>query len=331
MPRFARMSNHKAQSMLSPRFWQAYWITMRPYLLFVSGAAGAVGLAVGDNLRTLPSLLEFGCFFLSYGLGQALTDCFQTDTDAISSPYRPLVQGKVTRKQVGIISVVGLLLVACTLATIKPVLLLFGLLGVAGLLTYTPFKRTWWGGPPWNSWIVALLMLMGWQAATTSPLWPLSTAFAYMPRGFVWGLLAIFFGYANFVVMGYFKDISADRVTGYLTFPVVFGWHANAIYSDGLAICAAACTAVAVILSLQLVAVVALVMGVAINVAAQIGIHRTRDEQAAHGPIANVVRVFVLYAAALALAHQPQWIWMAIVFYMLFEITLRTRAEATQV
>ena len=36
-------------------------------------------------------------------------------------------------------------------------------------------------------------------------------------------MAATFFGYANFVLAGYFKDIEADRATGYRTFPVVFG------------------------------------------------------------------------------------------------------------
>jgi len=47
--------------------------------------------------------------------------------------------------------------------------------------------------------------------------------------GFTSAVCAVFFGYANFVVMGYFKDISADRATGYRTFPVTFGWRAAAI------------------------------------------------------------------------------------------------------
>jgi 4-hydroxybenzoate polyprenyltransferase len=327
------MNNRTSLPLLSLGFWQAYWITMRPYLLFVSGAAGAVGLAMGDDLHVLRALLAFACFFFSYGFGQALTDCFQTDTDAVSSPYRPLVQGKVTRAQVGAVSLVGLLAAAGGLALIKPILLLLGLLGVVGLIAYTPSKRTWWGGPPWNSWIVGLLTVMGWQAATTTSLWPLSAAFAHVPRGFFWCVLAVFFGYANFVVMGYFKDISADRITGYHTFPVVFGWRANTVYSDLLALCAALCAAIVVIKhsSLNLIAVVVFVIGAAINVTAQLNIHKTRNEHAAHRPIANVVRAFVLYTAAMALAHQPNWIWMTIVYYMLFEITLRTRAETTQV
>ena len=69
---------------------------MRPYLLFVSGASGLVGLALADSLVG-PSLLVAALpFFLSYGLGQAITDTFQTDTDALSSPYRPLVRGAIS-------------------------------------------------------------------------------------------------------------------------------------------------------------------------------------------------------------------------------------------
>ena len=32
------------------RFWRAYGVTMRPYLLFVSGVSGLVGLALADAL-----------------------------------------------------------------------------------------------------------------------------------------------------------------------------------------------------------------------------------------------------------------------------------------
>ncbi len=107
-------------------------------------------------------MLAFVPLFLSYGLGQALTDCFQTDTDALSAPYRPLVRGVVSKTQVLWVSLIGL--------TVRrshsrvPQSLRFccsGSLRSLGLLTYTWFKRRWWGGPPWNSWIVACIPLMG--------------------------------------------------------------------------------------------------------------------------------------------------------------------------
>src|SRR6476646_1096268 len=71
----------------SPFFWKAYVVQMRPYLLFVSGIAGLSGMAMSQSEATPISvlLMAFLPFFLGYGFGQALTDCFQTDTDKISS------------------------------------------------------------------------------------------------------------------------------------------------------------------------------------------------------------------------------------------------------
>jgi len=58
--------------------------------------AGLVGLAFAPDLPPGRVLLAFVPLFLSYGFGQALTDCFQIDTDAVSAPYRPLVRGIVS-------------------------------------------------------------------------------------------------------------------------------------------------------------------------------------------------------------------------------------------
>ncbi|MGB5289679.1 MAG: hypothetical protein WBN42_14415, partial [Ignavibacteriaceae bacterium] len=80
---------------LSLRFLKAYIITMRPYLMFVSGVTGIVGMSFAASRDPIKTSLIFIASFLSYGFGQALTDCFQIDTDSISSPYRPLTQGVV--------------------------------------------------------------------------------------------------------------------------------------------------------------------------------------------------------------------------------------------
>ncbi len=104
------MANNRYAEILSFTFWKAFWSTMRPYLLFVSGGAGLVGLAFIKDLGSVTVLLAFVPLFLSYGLGQALTDCFQMDTDALSSPYRPLIKGIISRRQVLSVSFVGLTL-----------------------------------------------------------------------------------------------------------------------------------------------------------------------------------------------------------------------------
>ncbi len=102
--------NKKIYRVYSPFFWKAYFIQMRPYLLFFSGIAGATGIAMGKNTATADWKLSvaFIPFFLGYGFGQALTDCFQTETDKLSAPYRPLSKEIISIRSVFIVSMTGL-------------------------------------------------------------------------------------------------------------------------------------------------------------------------------------------------------------------------------
>lgn len=323
-------------SILQNKFWQAYWITMRPYLLFVSGVAGMVGFVDGPELPWLSIAGIFFAFFLSYGFGQALTDCFQIDTDSISSPYRPLVQGIITRKQVLTVSFLGLLGCCFILYRMNYLTLWLGLLSVYGLATYTYYKRRWWSGPFYNAWIVAVLPIIGKWAA----LGP-ETGFNQIFRNglIIPIIISVFFSYANFVLMGYFKDISADRASGYNTFVVKFGWNNAAIGSDLFAAVSIAATGWAMVKGLFNIPVfapefgAALIFGAAVIVliAAQTGIHKINDEKLAHKPITNVVRGFLMLHLSVIQLLRPAW-WVGIIlFYVLFEITLKFRPEKGQV
>jgi 4-hydroxybenzoate polyprenyltransferase len=317
-----------AHPVWTPGFIRAYVVTMRPYLLFVSGAAGLVGLSFIPDPATGRVVLAFVPLFLSYGLGQALTDCFQTDTDSVSAPYRPLVRGIVTRRQILTVSLVGLTAVVLVLAYLNPVILVLGFAAVAGLLTYTYFKRTWWGGPPWNSWIVAILPIMG---RLVDRQYRLAIPGEDGPA-FTFAVLSVFFGYMNFVVMGYFKDISADRETGYRTFPVVFGWRPAAVYGDVTAAAAAAFAGlVLAFVGANPWSLVMYVAGLVLHVRAQIAMHHTRNESETGGPIASGVRALVLYCLAMVAAGRQEWTPFLVVFYVLFELVLKMRPERGQV
>ncbi len=328
---FLRRSRYT--SVLSVPFWRAYWSTMRPYLIFVSGAAALVGMAFIENPNPVTAIIAFIPLFFSYGLGQALTDSFQMDTDALSSPYRPLIKGLVSRTQVLGVSLVGLSFSVLVLTYINPTILIFGILAVVGLLTYTSLKRTWWGGPIWNSWIVALLPVMGRLVEKEVSVQEIFSFGDSRSFSFILAVLAVFFSYANFVVMGYFKDISADRKTGYRTFPVVFGWKFAAVYSDGLAFLSAGLTgwALYAIGRFSFPGTAIFILGLGVSLYAQVRIHRVREERAAHEPVAHVVRVFILYSAALVVALKSEWLFFLVLFYPLFELALKNRPEETQV
>lgn len=318
-----------AYSLMSLKFWNAYWITMRPYLLFISGAAGMVGAAAAGSMpgRAAAILVPF---FLSYGFGQALTDCSQTDTDSLSSPYRPLVRGLIRRRHVLGVSLAGLVLCSLLLVFLNPWTLLPAAMAVAGLATYTFFKRRWWGGPWYNAWIVALLPIMGFLAARGLAQSRDETGYGGL---FPW-IASVFFGYANFVLMGYFKDISADRASGYDTFVVRFGWAKAAVASDLFAMATVGASLWGWArhgAKMAVPAALVLLAGWVVLLSAQIGIHRCRTESGAYGPIAGVVRGFVLVHLGAVCLYQPGWILAAAFFYAFFELALATRPQRNQV
>ncbi len=313
---------------VSLAFWKAYGITMRPYLLFVSGITGIAGLSFAQETPAGRMLLIALASFLSYGFGQALTDCFQTDTDALSAPHRPLTQGVIAKTQVLLVSLSGLALCAAAFAAFCPANILLGLAAAAGLATYTPFKRMWWSGPFYNAWIVALLCVMALGGGSGH----LAAAF---DRPFVFALLTVFFGYANFVLAGYFKDISADAATGYRTMPVVFGRKPAAVASDVLAFLAAAsfilyCFGRGVAAVAPIPAAFALA-ALACATIGQVRLHRIETDGEAHQAVAFTVHSYVLILSAVASAERPSWPIFLILYFGAYALTLHFRPERHQI
>lgn len=317
-------------------FARAYWVTLRPYLFYVSGTAGLVGLAQAPGLATARLAVAFAAFFLAYGLGQALTDCFQTDTDALSSPYRPLVRGVITRRQVLAVSLAGLGACGATLALLNPHNVVLAGGGVLGLAAYTPLKRRWWGGPPWNSWVVALLPVMGGLCGGAS------LAAALRLPAMAPAAVGVFCTYAVFVVLGYFKDISADRATGYDTLVVRFGWVEGVAVSACLGAAGLAASAIVIARSglparldgaapAAVAAVTFWLVGAVLLGRAHLRMLGTRDERRAHPAIADCVRGFVLLHLGEAVALRPGLAVSAVVLALAAEVALLRRPEAGQI
>jgi len=322
----AKLETPAALRTFSRQFILAYVTTMRPYLMFVSGITGIAGLSFAHTASQIQEFLVAAAAFLSYGFGQALTDCSQTDTDRISSPYRPLTQGIVTRTQVLCVSIPGLVLCVCAFGSFNPLNYMLGILAGLGLATYTPFKRRWWGGPFYNAGIVATLCLM---AMFTGPV-PLT------PDA-LWTLSGVFFGYSNFVLSGYFKDIEADRATGYNTFPVVFGRLRAALLSDVFAL--VACISALAALgpnfmnanaSARYTAAFAFA-GVAAAIVGQVRLHRVKTDGEAHRAIGPVVHSYILLLSAIAVMHQTEWIPGLLLFYGAFIVTMNNRPGKNQI
>jgi len=311
----------------SLRFWKAYTIQMRPYLLFISGIAGAAGIALSASAATpgWKILAAFIPFFLGYGFGQALTDCFQTDTDKLSAPYRPLSQGIISIRSVLTVSISGLLMSGIVLFVLHPISLWLCLVSVFGLATYSYVKKHYWmAGPFYNAWIVMLLPAMGFFTA-------LQGRGAMLPE-YLFSTMAItFFSYTSFVLIGYLKDIDADRATHYKTFPVVFGWRKTVLAGHVIAL-------ITLILFWYTVDhnPFGLIFGAAgslVLIYGQWKAHysKRKDEKDALVPIVCTVRSFILLHIAIVLNFQSEWWLVMLLYYVLFEITLYNRPSRYQV
>lgn len=322
------MNAGTAYPLTSLGFWRGYWTTARPYLFFVSGSAGLVGIALEPEPALPAAVAAFTVAFLSYGLGQALTDVFQTDTDALSSPYRPLVRGEIARRHVLEVSLVGLGICATILAIIRPATLLLAALAVAGLATYTPMKRRPWCGPPWNSWIVALLPAIG--ALSISD----GVTAAWHGGRLGWAMASAFFTYAIFVILGYLKDVEADRATGYRTLCVVFGRKAAVAAS-------ACCLVLGSMASVMLVrksvdpgsalAILLWSIGIVILVRAHLRGWRVTTDAKAHPAVADSVRGFVLLHLGEAALLQANLIPISLLLWFAFETALASRPARSQI
>jgi 4-hydroxybenzoate polyprenyltransferase len=302
---------------------------MRPYLLFVSGAAGLAGMAIVpvETIRLPVFLMAFIPFFLGYGFGQALTDCFQVDTDSISAPYRPLSKKEISPRSLGTVSLAGLILISCSVIYLNHYNLIFGVMSIIGLATYTYFKKNvWFAGPFYNGWIVMLLPVMGFLAVSGDNPGKL------IDRTMILQALLTLFSYANFVLIGYLKDISADRATNYKTFPVVFGWNKTVIAGDFNVFCSIFFCFLLTGYD-RVIPFLVFLAASSIAVAGQLFGHLTerKEESNAAFPITATVRSFILWHLAVVIHHHAGWLIFCAVFYICFEVVLWFRPEKGQI
>lgn len=314
-------------SISSYKFWKAYIIQCRPYLLFVSGIAGLAGISLVGEIpySSFKLWLAFIPLFLGYGFGQALTDTWQTDTDILSAPYRPLSKGVISKNTVRIVSLLGLVFCSGMLIYLNYLNIIFGVLSIIGLATYTFFKKNYWFvGPFYNAWIVALLPIMGCLSISGLGFESL------LHPNLLLVFFVSFFTYANFVLMGYLKDISADRATNYKTFPVVFGWDLTVYVGDCIGVISL--ILVLNIVSSKMAIFFALLAGV-LTFVGQFYAHtlKIKDEKNASFPIVMTVRSFIFWHISIILENKPDWLYQMLLFYLFFELFLYFRPEKKQI
>lgn len=319
------MSTMNAAPIFSARFARAYAITGRPYLCFVSGATGLAGLAGTRSLSPFAWVVLATVFFVAYAFGQALTDVTQIDTDRLSSPYRPLVRGEVRPRDVLAVSLVGLATCALLVVAFDTRAAIAAVVPVLGLASYTPLKRRFWGGPIHNSWIVATLPVL----AALSDGRSVSTLASDIDLRAVVALS--FFGYATFVLLGYLKDVEADRATRYETVAVRFGRRTTVAVSFVCALFAAIAARVVLARSESMLAMIAGALGAFMLFAAHVKAWRVTRDRDAHPAIVLGLRGYVFLQIAVAVAQRPSLAPFAVAVAIAFEVALARRPCKEQV
>jgi 4-hydroxybenzoate polyprenyltransferase len=314
-----------AAPLLSVRFARAYLVTGRPYLCFVSGVTGLAGLAGARSLSPAAACVLGAVFFAAYAFGQALTDVTQLDTDRLSSPYRPLVRGEIRPRDVLLVSVSGLVLCALLIVAFDRRAAVAALVPALGLASYTPLKRRFWAGPIHNAWIVATLPIL----AALSDGRTLGALAADIELCSVTALA--FFGYLTFVLLGYLKDVEADRATGYDTIAVRFGRRAAAAVSFVAALFAVAVARVVLVRADSALASLVGAFGAILLLAAHVKAWFVTRDVDAHPAIVSGLRGYVTLQVAVSIAQRPSLVPVGLLLLVGFEVALALRPCKAQV
>jgi 4-hydroxybenzoate polyprenyltransferase len=156
---------------------------------------------------------------------------------------------------------------------------------------------------------------------------------------FVYGLSAVFWGYANFVLVGYFKDVEADRATGYNTFLVVFGRRLSSIASNifGLMTILTTLSVFTYSNSLdQLIEenpyeTIIFVVGSLVMFLCQVLVHFIKKDDESSNAISLSVHAYILLLSSIIVLNKNDWFIPMIIFYALFNLTMILRPAKNQI
>jgi len=151
-------------------------------------------------------------------------------------------------------------------------------------------------------------------------------------------LVAVFFGYSNFVLVGYFKDIEADEQTGYNTLPVVFGRKTSAMISNVFASFAVFATIKLFFITaaqtefIQLIPAAAfLITAVISTLYTQWQLRQVMYDEEAYKAVSPSVHSYLLTLSSITTMNKPSWSIFALLFYMAFIAVMKLRPTKTQI
>ena len=134
------------------------------------------------------------------------------------------------------------------------------------------------------------------------------------------------------MIIGYLKDITADRETGYKTFPVIFGWNPTVWIGD-LFLALSIFSAFMLLRDAGPISFIMFLASTALGISGQLYAHLVKQkcETQSSYPIETTVRSFILWHLAVVVKYRPEWLIFSVVFYLLFELVLFYRPSQSQI
>lgn len=90
----------KKYSLVLRRVIFAYTKSMRPYLFFISGMAGWLGVVFSGTTSSITKIITvISVVFIGWGVNQVINDLLGLKADKINAPHRPLISGELSIKE----------------------------------------------------------------------------------------------------------------------------------------------------------------------------------------------------------------------------------------
>jgi geranylgeranylglycerol-phosphate geranylgeranyltransferase len=195
----------------------------RPYNLFVPGAVGFCGaiLAYG-GFPDLDRLLMATLFpAILWAAGQLLNDYLNIQEDSIGKPYLPLPSGRVTRKEVLLVSLTAFLIVMAITAHYSLLGVVFELVFIVGTTLYSAgFKKKGVFGNILFGAMVASCLIIGALISVDKIADLIYLVF-----------ISIVVNHSSQNLVGTFKDLEVDAKTCANTVIQVKGIHISILYA----------------------------------------------------------------------------------------------------
>ncbi|MFA5031943.1 MAG: UbiA family prenyltransferase [bacterium] len=194
-----------------------YIKSMRPYLFFITGISGWLGILFANTSSSIPrQIIVLSILFLSWGINQVINDLLGIEEDKINAPHRPIASGELSKKHVLLFSICLFALGAIATYFLNPYALIIYFCGYLFNIIYEYCKGLPLLGNIWFGILIAVTPFYGALAVSKGDI-----ISVLCNKDLIFIALFIALISSTMTFFTYFKDYSGDKQTGKKTLVVL--------------------------------------------------------------------------------------------------------------